>query len=115
MLATEILLSSIHTSTLTESASEIQVCMYFYSHFLKHLFQCLESVLVTITTTYDVGSGATGELPWLLHAVVNDLLHTSEVADVYDNGPLFTSSIGGRFIRFVGNGGTICYLPDHQK
>jgi len=59
---------------------------------------------------YDVGNGgASGDPPCSSYTVVNDPLRnvaTSGIGGTCDNGPLFNTSIGGRWIRFVGIGGT---------
>ncbi|CAF3463672.1 unnamed protein product [Rotaria sp. Silwood2] len=73
--------------------------------------ECLGTTALTI---YDVGNGgASGDPPCLSYTVVNDPsrnIATSGVGGICDNGPLFNTSIGGRWIRFVGTGGTIIPL-----
>lgn len=58
-----------------------------------------------------MGSGGINDdPPCLSHAVVNDPsrnVGTSGIGGACDNGPLFDTSIGGRWIRFIGNGGTM--------
>lgn len=54
--------------------------------------------------------GISGNPPCLSHTVVNDPsrnVNTGGMGGACDDGPLFNTSIGGRWIRFVGNGGTM--------
>ncbi|CAF0975990.1 unnamed protein product [Rotaria sp. Silwood1] len=72
----------------------------------------LASTIPTLTTStiYDVGNGGTSnDPPCSSYTVVNDPLRsiaTSGIGGSCDNGPLFNTSIGGRWIRFIGTGGT---------
>ncbi|CAF1224271.1 unnamed protein product [Rotaria sp. Silwood1] len=66
--------------------------------------------MLTTSTIYDVGNGGTSnDPPCSSYTVVNDPLRsiaTSGIGGSCDNGPLFNTSIGGRWIRFIGTGGT---------
>ncbi|CAF4143813.1 unnamed protein product [Rotaria sp. Silwood2] len=70
--------------------------------------------MITASTIYDVGNdGASDDPPCLSYTVVNDPsrnIATCGAGGIYDNGSLFNKSIGGRWIRFVGTGGTIIPL-----
>ncbi|CAF3769860.1 unnamed protein product [Rotaria sp. Silwood1] len=65
----------------------------------------------TASTIYDVGNGGVSDdPPCSSYTVVNDPLRsiaTSGIGGSCDNGPLFNTSIGGRWIRFMGTGGSI--------
>ncbi|CAF4994962.1 unnamed protein product, partial [Rotaria sp. Silwood1] len=65
----------------------------------------------TISTIYDVGNGgASDDPPCSSYTVVNDPsrnIATPGMGGACDNGPLFNTNIGGRWIRFMGKGGTI--------
>ncbi|CAF3763003.1 unnamed protein product [Adineta steineri] len=69
-----------------------------------------ESTFTTAATIYDVGNGgASGDPPCLSYTVINDPtrnVNAPGIGGTCDNGPLFNTSIGGRWIRFVGAGGT---------
>ncbi|CAF1471432.1 unnamed protein product [Adineta steineri] len=69
-----------------------------------------ESTITTAATIYDVGNGgASGDPPCLSYTVINDPtrnVNAPGVGGTCDDGPLFNTSIGGRWIRFVGAGGT---------
>jgi hypothetical protein len=76
---------------------------------------CLGTTAATNTPIiYDVGNGgASGDPPCSSYTVINDPLrnvNTSGTGGVCDDGPLFNTSIGGRWIRFIGIGGTIMPL-----
>ncbi|CAF2117405.1 unnamed protein product [Rotaria magnacalcarata] len=68
----------------------------------------------TISTIYDVGNGGTSDgSPCTSYTVVNDPsrnIATSGIGGACDNGSLFNTTICGRWIRFVGTGGTIIPL-----
>ncbi len=63
---------------------------------------------------YDVGNGgASGDPPCSSYTVVNDPSRNIAAwgaGGTCDNGPLFNTNIGGRWIRFMGTGGTIMPL-----
>jgi hypothetical protein len=69
------------------------------------------SVSSTTITAYDVGDGgASGGSPCTSYTVVNDPLRNVNAPGLggsCDNGDLFNTSIGGRWIRFMGIGGTM--------
>ncbi|CAF4175516.1 unnamed protein product, partial [Rotaria sordida] len=69
------------------------------------------SMMTTISAIYDIGKGGTsGDPPCSSHTVINDPsrnIARSGIGGSCDNGPLFNTSIGGRWIRFIGTGGTI--------
>ncbi|CAM4941199.1 unnamed protein product [Rotaria socialis] len=69
----------------------------------------------TISAIYDVGNGGTSDdgSPCASYTIVNDPsrnIATSGIGGACDNGPLFNTTIGGRWIRFVGTGGIIIPL-----
>ncbi|CAF3494375.1 unnamed protein product, partial [Rotaria sp. Silwood2] len=68
----------------------------------------------TISTVFDIGNGgASGDPPCSSYTVVNDPLRNIArygMGGSCDNGPLFNTNIGGRWIRFIGTGGTIIPL-----
>ena len=76
--------------------------------------------MVTTAITYDVGDGGvSGEPPCTSYTVVNDPsrnVNTSGMGGACDIGSLFNTSIGGRWIRFMGTGGTMIPTtpPGHQ-
>ncbi len=59
----------------------------------------------------EVGDGgASGSPPCSSHTVINDPsrnMRSSGIGGTCDNGPFFNTSIGGRWIRFKGTGGTV--------
>jgi hypothetical protein len=83
----------------------------WYRNFIDLFNECLGTTSTIRTPIiYDVGNGgASGDPPCSSYTVVNDPLRnvaTSGIGGTCDNGPLFNTSIGGRWIRFVGIGGT---------
>ncbi|CAF2525336.1 unnamed protein product [Rotaria sp. Silwood2] len=70
--------------------------------------------MITTSAIYNVGNGgASDDSPCSSYTVVNDPsrnIATSGIGGACDNGPLFNTSIGGRWIRFMGTGGTIIPL-----
>ncbi|CAF3327637.1 unnamed protein product [Rotaria sp. Silwood2] len=72
----------------------------------------------TISTIYDVGQGgASSEPPCSSYTVVNDPsrnIATYGMGGSCDNGLLFNTSIDGRWIRFMGTGGTIIPLTSPE-
>jgi hypothetical protein len=77
----------------------------------KNKYYTFLSVSITTATIYDVGNGGiSNDPPCSSHTVVNDPsrnVGTSGIGGACDNGPLFNTSIGGRWIRFLGTGGTM--------
>lgn len=77
-----------------------------------NLFEKYLGPTTTIGTlaTYEVGNGGTSsDSPCSSHTVMNDPLrniNTSGIGGTCDNGPFLNTSIGGRWIRFMGCGGT---------
>ncbi|CAF4915956.1 unnamed protein product, partial [Rotaria sp. Silwood2] len=65
----------------------------------------------TISTIFDIGNdGASGDPPCSSYTVVNDPsrnIATSGIGGSCDNGLLFNTNIGDRWIRFIGTGGTV--------
>ena len=63
---------------------------------------------------YEVGEGGdSGHSPCTSYTVIDDPLRnvaTSSIGGTCDAGPFFNTSIGGRWIRFVGTGGTMMPL-----
>ena len=58
----------------------------------------------------EVGRGGTsGDAPCQSHTVIDDptrSISNGGIGGICDNGPFFNTSLGGRWIRFVGKGGT---------
>ena len=63
---------------------------------------------------YDVGNGGiSSDPPCSSHTVIDDPLRNVNqpgTGGTCDDGPLFNTSIGGRWIRFIGTGGTMIPL-----
>lgn len=82
----------------------------------RNFLLLLNEILGTTDSTntaiiYDVGNGGiSGDPPCSSHTVINDPsrnVNQSGIGGTCDNGPLFDTSIGGRWIRFLGTGGTM--------
>lgn len=97
--------------------TSIDFCM-INKKFYHFIFSEPETTIVA--TIYDVsGGGTSGGPPCSSHTVVDDPLrsvNSSGVGGTCDNGPLFNTSIGGRWIRFTGIGGSNIpsYSPGFQ-
>ena len=107
--------NSTQTGMTTQSAnSHLSRKTSFYDFLDLKDVNKLNSDTVQVTNTpiiYDVGNGGiSGDPPCSSHTVVNDPVRNVNapgMGGACDNGPLFNTSIGGRWIRFVGTGGTL--------
>lgn len=83
-------------------------CEYNFTKTIPHL----DASTVIPPQIYEVGHGGAldSTQPCSSHTVINDItrsINNQQSFSSCDNGPLFQTSIGGRWIRFVGTGGTI--------
>ena len=72
----------------------------------------LEPTTGSLPEIYEVGNGGGIDSidPCSSHTVINDPTRNfnyTQAAGVCDDSPLFITSIGGRWIRFLGSGGTL--------
>ena len=72
----------------------------------------LEPTTASPPEIYEVGNGGGIDSidPCSSHTVINDPTRNfnyTQAAGVCDDSPLFTTNIGGRWIRFLGSGGTL--------
>jgi hypothetical protein len=79
-----------------------------------------ESTSAPIATIYEVGGGGiSGGPPCSSYTVIDDPSRNTDkpgMGGTCDDGPLFNTNIGGRWVRFMGIGGTMIppYSPGTQ-
>ena len=87
-----------------------QVAFHLDSKHRSRRVLLLAGTTVAASSTYEVGrGGASGDPPCASHTVIDDRtrsVNTYGFGGACDTGAFFNTSFGGRWIRFIGSGGT---------